>query len=530
MRKMILPLFTLLLSILLVLPLTAGAETKLQTSGTASGGQTSAFWVISDGNASLKLTQTMGNARGFFSAMALAGADNEYGHYHIRVNSANSSTPYTWSSRKNGGSYTLSFSQAGTYLVEITPYTSDEMDKLVFDGEWIYWETTPSWKVEKTTRCQAVTSVEKFITVYCRETNNGPHLGTHTLVFRAGQEMKLEAPAVSGYQVISETPAELRLDSAGMPRSYEHTFYYKKDVSATIRVEGRCLSDNSLLYSSESVISEGFTTFTAREISGYTLVSNPECSVHLSSSGSLTQSGVTFYYTRNTPSRPGNSGNSGSNGNWGNSGNSGTSGLYRRSDFTIGSYVEYGHYEQDCRTSNGMEPISWIVLDRKGNQALLLSVYGLDAIPYHDTWYDEQITWEACTARTWLNGIFASTAFTQDEYNAICLSRVSTPWMSDYSTWPGPDTRDRVFLLSYQEVERYLSDWFCWPTPYAHSRGALYNGHNGGTTYWWLRSPNEEYKVSIINSSGHLWPSRIYDADGTVRPAMWVDLSQPVFY
>lgn len=53
---------------------------------------------------------------------------------------------------------------------------------------------------------------------------------------------------------------------------------------------------------------------------------------------------------------------------------------------TTGQLVRFGSYEQDNDTSNGKEPIEWIVLsvDEEQGRALLLSRYVLDRIPLYD--------------------------------------------------------------------------------------------------------------------------------------------------
>ena len=50
---------------------------------------------------------------------------------------------------------------------------------------------------------------------------------------------------------------------------------------------------------------------------------------------------------------------------------------------TAGSIVTFGSYEQDNDKDNGTEAIEWMVLEVKDNQALLLSVYGLELKQYH---------------------------------------------------------------------------------------------------------------------------------------------------
>ena len=79
--------------------------------------------------------------------------------------------------------------------------------------------------------------------------------------------------------------------------------------------------------------------------------------------------------------------------------------------------IVFGRYEQDNDLGNGPEPIEWIVLDTQDGKALLLSKYGLDAVPYNDD-NNSAGTWETCTLRTWLNDTFLNAAFTQEEVEA----------------------------------------------------------------------------------------------------------------
>ena len=71
--------------------------------------------------------------------------------------------------------------------------------------------------------------------------------------------------------------------------------------------------------------------------------------------------------------------------------------------------ITFGSYEQDNNLKNGQEPIEWLVLERAGDYAMIISKYGLDAQPYHGV--SEDVTWENCTLRVWLNLVFAPSAF-----------------------------------------------------------------------------------------------------------------------
>ena len=204
----------------------------------------------------------------------------------------------------------------------------------------------------------------------------------------------------------------------------------------------------------------------------------------------------------------------------------------------IGSYITFGSYEQDNDTSNGKEDIEWLVLDKKDGKVLVISKYALDSKKYDEKYnpYDsnrpDEITWESCTLRTWLNDEFINEAFTGDEKVKIPTVTVTADSNPKYNTNPGNNTQDKVFLLSIDEVNGYFASgngWECTPTDYALEQGALPIDKDGyeHTGQWWLRTPG------YINTSAS---SLYYDtfvfnnaADVSwnyvgVRPAMWIEL------
>ncbi len=216
--------------------------------------------------------------------------------------------------------------------------------------------------------------------------------------------------------------------------------------------------------------------------------------------------------------------------------------------FAIGHYMIFRIYPQ---TEEGTDktPIEWLVLDRDGDKALLISRCGLDAQPYN-TEYTE-ITWENCTLRTWLNDTFIDKAFTSEEQKGIILTNVDNSKSQGYGEWDtdgGHDTQDKIFLLSYAEAKKYFGVEYWWnsgadkntesrvaPTAYAIARGTYTSsshktadGQAAGV--WWLRSPGD-----YPGSAAYVFPDgslSLDDADRDyygVRPALWVNLDSDVF-
>lgn len=211
-----------------------------------------------------------------------------------------------------------------------------------------------------------------------------------------------------------------------------------------------------------------------------------------------------------------------------------------------GDYVTFGHYPQTV-TGNDNTPIEWLVLDVQDNKALMISRYGLDCRHYHST--SENITWEKCSLRVWLNNDFLNAAFTALEQKGIVLTTVDNSQAQgfDYTivysraekTNGGNNTQDKIFLLSYAEANRYFG--VTWkggnnkksrvtPTAYAQKTGAWTSESNttadgAWAGWWWLRSPgNFQHSAADVSYDGSLYYADFYDVRGCVRPALWVDL------
>ncbi|MDR0519013.1 MAG: Ig-like domain-containing protein [Clostridiales Family XIII bacterium] len=218
-----------------------------------------------------------------------------------------------------------------------------------------------------------------------------------------------------------------------------------------------------------------------------------------------------------------------------------------------------------------IEPIAWRVLKKQGNKLFLMSKDALDAKPFHIN--RSPVTWETSTVRSWLNGYegleagdsaghpypdsFIGTAFTQDERSAIAVTDVvaETRTSDGYYINNGKDTKDKVYLLSYEEAisseygfmtDRVKEDSLkqAQSTPFARARGAFartedsvnpdaYSSYSAckGNALWWLRSMGLPYNnntpVTYATFDGSL---KIHGAtmdwqDFSVRPVLNLDMN-----
>ncbi|MCR5660974.1 MAG: serine/threonine protein kinase [bacterium] len=161
-------------------------------------------------------------------------------------------------------------------------------------------------------------------------------------------------------------------------------------------------------------------------------------------------------------------------------------------------YATFGSYPQTKKTDEKL--IEWVVLERDDETALLLSRFALDWIPFHTRW--ESISWNKCALRQWMNDDFIHNAFTKLETEQIIPQRIYTVDELDNKK-KGYYTKDKVFLLSAEEIEKYLPDKNnrkCEPTPYAAKRGITTSNEN--YCWYWLRNVYADKKASNIGTQG----------------------------
>jgi len=177
--------------------------------------------------------------------------------------------------------------------------------------------------------------------------------------------------------------------------------------------------------------------------------------------------------------------------------------------------------EAEKRTAPLQETMSfggydWLVLDKQGDKALLLSEYVLEVLPYHTSFTD--ITWEKCSLREYLNGEFYN-KFGDEDKARILDTLVVNDDNPAYGTDGGNDTNDKVFLLSFDEMQKYFID--------DYSRMA-FNPDGTYADWWWLRTPgfNSDCAAAVQEGSLFLHGATVYDVNNGVgvRPAMWITL------
>ena len=190
----------------------------------------------------------------------------------------------------------------------------------------------------------------------------------------------------------------------------------------------------------------------------------------------------------------------------------------------------FGSYEQDNDDANGKEPIEWIVLDEDDEKMLLISDKAIEYQRYNDE--KTEITWENCSLRKWLNEDFITEAFDSEEQKRIVETTLEADNNPQYKTDGGNDTTDKVFILNFTELEKYLPHeemCQCKPTQYVIKKGCYVNknGEDKGYTTWFLRTPADSQKnIMQVKTNGGLSIALGVDHEGPIRPAIWVKKEQ----
>ncbi len=225
---------------------------------------------------------------------------------------------------------------------------------------------------------------------------------------------------------------------------------------------------------------------------------------------------------------------------------SGSSSFYEWSDSQTYHYFKY-------------QPIKWRVLYTDGGEALLMADKGLDARAYNTKY--KGVTWKTCTLRSFLNGYgsasnvqkedytkknFINSTFTSDERNLIKEKTLENKANPEYGTAGGKSTKDKVFLLSYDDVTNssygFSSDYrkkdkarcVQQVSTYARAMGAWWNAYTPCTGNSWcrLRSPGYyAYSMYVFcDGSVDRAGGGVNYSNYAVVPALYLNLSSSNIY
>ena len=195
----------------------------------------------------------------------------------------------------------------------------------------------------------------------------------------------------------------------------------------------------------------------------------------------------------------------------------------------VGQTLEFGRYYSTIKDGIAeKDNIKWKVLDIVDDSALLMSCEILKNMQYHEFW--NAITWETCSLRKWLNNDFYDLAFDDSEKEYIKIVDIQNTGNEFSGIVQDFVTKDRVFLLSIDEAEKYFDQFnlmMTVGTEYAKDEGLWISKYASSVGYsvWWLRSPGKTQSyASLIHAGGSIGTNGdgVATRGNGIRPCIWV--------
>ena len=187
---------------------------------------------------------------------------------------------------------------------------------------------------------------------------------------------------------------------------------------------------------------------------------------------------------------------------------------------TLGSFPQTGFF-------NRKQPLRWRVLETfYTDKALIIAENAVECMPFQAE-PKEQSSWQDSDIRKWLNGEFFNNAFSPEEKQSIVTTQLNISYKrrSDNAI-TGYTVRDKVFLLSGEEADKYFkdnADRMCSPTNHAVKNGVWKSKDN--SCWWWLRS-SQKGEGPAVDAGGfiHFESAQHNIKNYAVRPAMVVQM------
>lgn len=211
-------------------------------------------------------------------------------------------------------------------------------------------------------------------------------------------------------------------------------------------------------------------------------------------------------------------------------------GFYNYKETLNGQVTVEKYYVLEDGKYFSVDPISWIVLDEKDGNYVLIAKDILDTgFPFLENYGVS--TWADSSIRDWLNGTdayakggtayseqwnFINRAFTNAEIAMLKTNTLMTKDNDAYGVAGGGETKDQVYLLSAEEVATYFGEKLtaqCVGTPYALHKGLSAQKDQG---IWWLRSPGYNTSFQGVDRNGDVTSYSAADVTVGVRPVICV--------
>ena len=190
-------------------------------------------------------------------------------------------------------------------------------------------------------------------------------------------------------------------------------------------------------------------------------------------------------------------------------------------ELSVGDEVCFGRFPQ--KDDYEMRPLKWRVIAKEDGKALLITVQSIISLNTSNQELIQTGVWKNYSVRKMLNKGFYHTAFTEIEQKQIITTTLDNPKNKAQRVDGGPETKDKVFLLSFDEVEKYMPtvlDKRATATEYAHNQ---YHAKRD-IGFWQLRTPGKDSWGSVaVSETGETFAmTGNHVGYSYLRPAIWI--------
>ena len=160
----------------------------------------------------------------------------------------------------------------------------------------------------------------------------------------------------------------------------------------------------------------------------------------------------------------------------------------------VGANVLYGGYH-------------WLILEKKDDKVMLVKSEPINGFAYNDK--NEDVTWETCSLRKYLNGEFLEETFTKEMRGTILDTDITVSDNDLYGTKGGNSTTDKIFLLNSIQAEKKYNDILA---NYLRDCWLIDPGSKQNTAMFMSYGKIMEYGYEVTNTNMH------------IRPAVWISV------
>ncbi len=193
----------------------------------------------------------------------------------------------------------------------------------------------------------------------------------------------------------------------------------------------------------------------------------------------------------------------------------------------VGDVIAFG---KDIKNSaNPNKKLQWRILEKNETKCLVLSTYLTETRYRYDS--SGEAVWESSDVREYLNNEYLNKAFDDSEKAFMLDTELVNSVSTGAGSIGGNNTIDKIFLLSEDEVLKYMPEE---KLRRAIGRDIATNNYLGYMS-WMLRTPvfsENEYEQLIagVGMKGNIYNTSeerfSVDSEIGLRPAMWIDLGK----